>query len=251
MDICSYFTKSTSEPRASDATSASAESANCESAKSVPDFSTPDSRTESVPVISNESTPSPIPTKRMRLVDNSDSDCDVEKPDSSKTTKRQRGQRGKGKKHLSFLLSSDAITTDSLNNSAFKDFTVIDGGCTKKQTAKTGKHELTRAPLAKAARPRAISVVLHNEKEAGAKKKSWDPQRFENKSAHSYCEILELVVGCHENLHKRAGHICKKGKTFAECGVRIKDGHLYCCGKRRKPKINALTDHVSRKCHDK
>ena len=118
-------------------------------------------------------------------------------------------------------------------------------------TATVGKGQISRAPLASTTRER-LTVIVLNENDDSRKRKKWDPDRFKNNTKYSFQKILTISVNCHGRLrlHNQDDHICKKGKSFEECGVTIKDGMLWCCDKPKRSKISALTDHVARKSHD-
>ena len=82
-----------------------------------------------------------------------------------------------------------------------------------------------RAPLSNAAKPRCVPVVL--KQPANRTNTGWKKNRYRNKSKSSVYQWLEMKVGCHTKDHGKEHHICKKGKTFAECGVyncNVKEG---------------------------
>ena len=114
--------------------------------------------------------------------------------------------------------------------------------------ATVGETTVARAPLSMAAKPRCVPVVL--KQPADRKNTGWKKDRYKNKSKLSVYQWLQLKVGCHKKDHGKEDHVCKKGKTFEECGVYTAQGKLFCCGRPRVITRSSLTNHVHTPKHD-
>ena len=114
--------------------------------------------------------------------------------------------------------------------------------------ATVGKITVERAPLSNAAKPRCVPVVF--KQPANRKNTGWKKDRYINRSKLSVHQWLQLKVGCHKKDHGKEYHVCKKGKTFEECGVYTDKGKLFCCGRPRVISRSALTNHVHKQKHD-
>jgi len=169
--------------------------------------------------------------------------------------------RGRGKKSLTTTGNEfNAIPTGSIfkqflqdpnlvdKTTAFEEFvkTVTEPVNAQEETTEERDKRLQRAPIAKFAKPRSVPIVVNENKRTG-----WRVNRFQNKTKHSLHEFIQFESGCHTKLHQQKKHVCKKGLTYAECGVEVKDGRLWCCGKPRKVERSALTNHVNTTTHDK
>ena len=161
-------------------------------------------------------------------------------------TPKKRKTRGLSKNKL-------ACQSSSKNLSNIPDVSVFRSFVLEQTADKQRDKILERAPVAKVARDRAMPAVIHPEvsPEVDKPRKRWRPDRFENTTKNSVQDFLRKEVGCYDKeQHKAKNHICKRGKTYAQCGATVKDGKLWCCGKVRKIHRGSMNNHVHTKKHD-
>ena len=163
-------------------------------------------------------------------------------PDSEPAKKRTRGL---GKKTLEVQSSATNLTTIPAT-SVFHTFVL-----TTTQDKERDKR-LERAPLADNARDRAVPVAIHPQANHGRSAGNGLPTDTSNTNKYSVYDFLKKTVDCYrQKQHKDPHHKCKKGQTYAECGVYVEDGKLMCCGKSRKAHRGTMNTHVHTKSHDK
>ena len=165
--------------------------------------------------------------------------------------KKQSGEpakkrtRGLGKKTLQVQSSATHLVTIP-STSVFHTFVM------RTTQDKERDKRLERAPLADNARDRAVPVAIHPPNNSRKKCRKWTANRHDNANKYSVHDFLSKKVDCYrKNQHKEPRHKCKKGLTYAECGVYVEKGSLMCCGKTRKPHRATMNAHVHTRSHDK